>query len=94
MYGLTFPDETYKRFQEILDYMNALEKEYRQLYNFGDHKSVEDREWVLAKISGARDMFDMLNNRPELHLVLDDEDGFTWKFQLDISAFKHMEEDS
>lgn len=90
MYGLHISDETYKRFADILDYMNKLEREYKQLYNLDDEKSVEDREWVWAKITGAKYMFDMLNNRPELHLVLDDEDNFTWKFQIDLSAFKHV----
>lgn len=94
MYGLHISDETYKRFADIQDYMNKLEREYRQLYDLGDEKSVEDRELISAQILSARDMFNMLNNRPELHLVFDDENGFVWKIQIDLFAFEHAIEDS
>ena len=79
--------ETYEMFTKVLTYINNLEDEHRELYNRKDSKDYRrDLEWLEAKISAVRELFDIAAHNSEYVLEYDDLYE-RWTIRLDLRNY-------
>lgn len=95
MMDIKIPKETCEMLTKVLTYINHLENGYRKLNDLNDGKDHrQDLEWLEAKVSAAREMFDIMICNSECVLEYDDLHE-RWTIRLDLgNKLLANEEDS